>query len=105
MNDHGGPPAIFATAEHPSIEHLAEHDRPSEHCAHCAAAMLLPALHDAFWSSDETHELIWSMQDGYGEAGYTPDQGVDWSGVRDSHPATIWAMHRAVFGPEAVTRS
>ena len=29
---------------------------------------------------------IWDLQDGYGEPGYTPDQGWDWSGIRDSTP-------------------
>lgn len=33
---------------------------------------------------------IWDLQDGYGEPGYTPDQGWDWSGIRDSTPeATV----------------
>jgi hypothetical protein len=27
---------------------------------------------------------IWARQDGYGEPGYTPPQGFDWSGIRDS---------------------
>jgi hypothetical protein len=27
---------------------------------------------------------IWQEQDGYGVPGYTPSQGLDWSGVRDS---------------------
>lgn len=26
----------------------------------------------------------WNLQDGYGEAGFTPCQGWDWSGIRDS---------------------
>ena len=30
--------------------------------------------------------FIWATQDGYGTPGYTPDQGYDWSGIRDSSP-------------------
>lgn len=41
---------------------------------------------------DELGEVIWSLQDGYGEPGYTPVQGWDWSGIRDSSPEAIQAM-------------
>lgn len=27
---------------------------------------------------------VWHRQDGYGETGFTPPQGWDWSGIRDS---------------------
>ena len=37
-------------------------------------------------------EAIWSRQDGYGEAGYTPPQGFDWSGIRDSSPRAVLRM-------------
>jgi hypothetical protein len=37
-------------------------------------------------------ERIWSLQDGYGEAGFTPCQGWDWSGIRDSTPEAIRSM-------------
>lgn len=37
---------------------------------------------------------IWAMQDGYGIAGYTPAQGWDWSGIRDSKPETISKMYQ-----------
>lgn len=40
--------------------------------------------------------LLFSMQDGYGEAGYVPEQGFDWSGVRDSSIEAIEAMWKAV---------
>lgn len=32
----------------------------------------------------ELMDKSWAMQDGYGEVGYTPPQGWDWSGIRDS---------------------
>lgn len=45
--------------------------------------------------------LVWSMQDGYGAPGVTPSQGFDWSGIRDSSPATIEAMWHAVNAHQA----
>jgi hypothetical protein len=41
-------------------------------------------IHHAVMLSDEASARIWDEQDGYGEAGYTPVQGWDWSGIRDS---------------------
>jgi hypothetical protein len=38
--------------------------------------------------SEDAFNRIWDMQDGYGEPGYTPTQGYDWSGIRDSTVAT-----------------
>jgi hypothetical protein len=35
---------------------------------------------------------IWAIQDGYGEAGFTPEQGWDWSGIRDSSPEALTDM-------------
>jgi hypothetical protein len=35
---------------------------------------------------------VWKLQDGYGEAGYTPVQGWDWSGIRDSSPQAFRNM-------------
>jgi hypothetical protein len=29
-------------------------------------------------------DRVWAIQDGYGEPGFTPAQGWDWSGIRDS---------------------
>lgn len=40
--------------------------------------------------------VLWELQDGYGEPGYVPEQGHDWSGVRDSSLEAIEAMHAAV---------
>lgn len=36
---------------------------------------------------NELGDLSWEHQDGYGFIGYTPVQGWDWSGIRDSSPA------------------
>ena len=33
---------------------------------------------------DKMFLLTWELQDGYGEPGFTPIQGWDWSGIRDS---------------------
>lgn len=70
---------------------------PAEDCAYCAAQMFLPELHAA-WThgTDAERALLWSLQDGYGVPGFVPGQGPDWSGIRDSLPATVYAMHRAL---------
>lgn len=97
-------PAVFEVADHQAafLEHIRQHDtynggRPSEACAHCAAATLLPVLFDAWRNGTPAQRaVLWSMQDGYGTAGYTPDQGYDWSGIRDSQPATVYLMAEAL---------
>ncbi len=33
---------------------------------------------------NEIFRKTWEIQDGYGKAGFTPSQGWDWSGIRDS---------------------
>lgn len=35
---------------------------------------------------------IWSLSDGYGEPGFVPVQGYDWSGIRDSTTMATLAM-------------
>jgi len=40
---------------------------------------------------------LWSMQDGYGVPGFMPEQGYDWSGVRDSSDAAVDAMFAHFF--------
>lgn len=32
---------------------------------------------------------VWKLQDGYGSPGWTPSQGWDWSGIRDSSKNAI----------------
>lgn len=39
---------------------------------------------------------IWDHSDGYGEPGYVPAQGYDWSGIRDSSPEAIDAMYEVI---------
>jgi len=41
---------------------------------------------------DQANPRIWALQDGYGSPGFTPEQGWDWSGIRDSTPEAIEAM-------------
>lgn len=39
---------------------------------------------------------VWRLQDGYGAPGYTPAQGWDWSGIRDSSREAKVAIVAAV---------
>jgi hypothetical protein len=43
-------------------------------------------------ASKHARREIWASQDGYGEPGYTPEQGWDWSGIRDSSPDAMAVM-------------
>lgn len=72
---------------HPTLVH--------ERCADHQAMM--GEIH-AVWTtgSNAACEAIWAESDGYGEAGYVPDQGYDWSGIRDSSPRAVEAMYRAI---------
>jgi len=45
---------------------------------------------------DAVVDAVWALQDGYGVAGFTPAQGFDWSGIRDSTPDTVEAMAQEV---------
>lgn len=59
------------------------------------SAMLGVIHRTVFDRADETGVRlgrIWGIQDGYGEPGFTPPQGFDWSGIRDSSTETIEAM-------------
>jgi hypothetical protein len=47
----------------------------------------------AMEKSPKAMNEIWALQDGYGRAGYTPVQGYDWSGIRDSSPEAHKAMY------------
>ena len=55
-------------------------------------------------STERQAELLtrtWLLQDGYGDPGYTPPQGWDWSGIRDSTDEAMAAMAaevRRLFG-------
>jgi len=39
---------------------------------------------------------IWAQQDGYGVKGFTPAQGWDWSGIRDSSHLAVRDMAQAI---------
>lgn len=45
---------------------------------------------------DVLFNIVWNLQDGYGTPGFTPSQGFDWSGIRDSSPETKTAMEAEV---------
>lgn len=57
------------------------------------ASLRLMIIHEAFYGDATDAVRIWSLQDGYGEPGYTPAQGIDWSGVRDSSERATAAMY------------
>lgn len=42
-------------------------------------------------------DATWSLQDGYGEPGFIPVQGWDWSGIRDSSDAAKVKMVSVVL--------
>jgi hypothetical protein len=41
-------------------------------------------------------KAVWKLQNGYGEPGYTPVQGWDWSGIRDSSAEAFRLMAEVV---------
>lgn len=57
-----------------------------------SANMALHHIHVACQTSETAAERIWDEQDGYGEPGFVPVQGWDWSGIRDSTDAAITRM-------------
>lgn len=104
-------PALLATGrdlldhfDGPSLSiHWKEHDvydggTPApDTCDHCYVAPMLVEIHEAWQSgSNETCEILWGLSDGYGEPGYEPEQGYDWSGIRDSTPAAVHEMWQAI---------
>lgn len=52
--------------------------------------------HTPSTASPAALDLIWSLSDGYGEPGFIPSQGYDWSGIRDSSTTAIEAMFKAI---------
>lgn len=77
------------------IDHIG-HDTVVDGCEFCAVRPMLSDIHAAIRTSDTALNIAWSLQDGYGVAGYTPPQGYDWSGIRDSTPETIRKIHAAI---------
>lgn len=59
--------------------------------------MMLTAIYAVWNDCDQTvADILWALQDGYGEPGYMPEQGYDWSGIRDSTGPAIRAMYQAI---------
>jgi hypothetical protein len=60
-------------------------------------AAMMRDIHDVWTNGNGVAlEVIWSLQDGYGTQGYEPEQGLDWSGIRDSSTSAIQAMWTAI---------
>jgi len=53
-------------------------------CLFCWYGGPLPVISEKIM--DEINTCVWQIQDGYGEPGYIPVRGWDWSGIRDSTP-------------------
>lgn len=82
------------------LHHMRDHDEhmggtpDPERCDYCYVRPMLVEIHEAYFSG--AAEILYTMQDGYGIVGFVPEQGLDWSGVRDSTPATIERMWQAI---------
>lgn len=79
---------------------LLRHDREMSGCPGCASRRLLARIHRVVFSGDdagnEAAVTAWLLQDGYGTPGFTPPQGWDWSGIRDSSPRAIHQIAEAL---------
>lgn len=53
----------------------------------------LTTIRKAAYAPNGPANEIWALQDGYGEPGFWPPQGWDWSGIRDSSEKAIDAMY------------
>lgn len=53
---------------------------------------VLKAAYELARTDDKRNDEIWEAQDGYGSPGYTPPQGWDWSGIRDSSYRAVVEM-------------
>lgn len=90
------PPSAEAPDASVLVAHF-DHDEAAEGCPYCEVRPMLKDLRRAWeTASPEAFAILWSLSDGYGEPGLIPPQGYDWSGIRDSSPAAIRAMHRAL---------
>lgn len=75
-----------------------DHERGDEGCPGCVVSLLLPAIRDAYYSTEDPTlgEAIYDLSDVYGEVGFVPSQGYDWSGIRDSSPAAVGRMWQRI---------
>jgi hypothetical protein len=62
-------------------------------------ASMMRTLH-AVWSdgSPNLFRDVWANSDGYGVPGLVPEQGYDWSGIRDSSIDAVEAMFLVAIG-------
>lgn len=51
-----------------------------------------------YYSDEVKGDAIWDLSDGYGEPGFIPEQGYDWSGIRDSSIEAVEAMYGIAIG-------
>jgi hypothetical protein len=62
-------------------------------------AEMMAEIH-AVWNSPRANTdaalVIWMYSDGYGAPGFIPEQGYDWSGIRDSSTDAIESMWMAI---------
>jgi hypothetical protein len=55
---------------------------------------------------NDAYRAVWAQSDGYGERGYIPTQGYDWSGIRDSSEESqkdMAAAARAYLAKQGIT--
>lgn len=57
---------------------------------------------NAIYGDSKLWVRLWKYTDAYGEPGYMPAQGYDWSGFRDSSYAAIRRMATALGVPRDV---
>ena len=63
-------------------------------CLFCWYGDPLPVVPEKIQA--EISACVWAVQDGYGVPGYTPPQGWDWSGIRDSTQEAQDRMARVI---------
>jgi len=76
------------------IRTVAETDDWMLVCDACSPSRKISSL--SRWERDQLYTQVWDYSDGYGEPGYVPPQGYDWSGIRDSSAVAKGRMARAV---------
>lgn len=62
-----------------------------------SAETKMKVIYDAYYGSNKIGQRIYDLSDGYGEPGFVPPQGHDWSGIRDSSASAIDAMYSAAL--------
>jgi hypothetical protein len=82
--------------DHLSGHGTADFSAVDEGCPSCAVGPMLREIHRVVMHNGEFIHETWALQDGYGVSGFIPDQGWDWSGIRDSSPAAIKRMYEVI---------